>query len=480
MPSKRAALYLLAGTFLLASLPARSGFHFGLGKAAAKTSAEVIEKARDEAAKQAITASTNTAAGIAAARLKWAQYYDESVYYSSPGLGLDGTIYFGTSHHFQIYAGYWNQGLTPPTTQYALYAYNPDGTLKWKYQDNAPSRGGAAVGSDGTIYMVMERFSNSAAATTEELHAVTSMGTLKWKAQISDRYSEIGAITPAIASDGTIYVVGSSITAFNADGTIQWTRRNTAYENSSSIYSGSPAISSAGVVYSVYWTSGTGAGQTLRALNPDGTQRWVGDRTLGTYPITCSPSVADDGTVYIGFRDSNSAFASPSQGVLAAFSSTGAFKWAYASGDNDIRSAPTIDADGTLYYGTIGSQGYLYALNPDGTLKWRYATRNDTSGGGGSDVYNSPAIGADGTIYAVSEWGWTYAFNPDGTVLWKTDQIKPNTSNWSSFALASDGTLYIGRTYGAFVAITSESLGLKSSAQWPRYRYSNQSTGRKP
>ena len=43
----------------------------------------------------------------------------------------------------------------------------------------------------------------------------------------------------------------------------------------------------------------------------------------------------------------------------------------------------------------------MYALNPDGALKWRYMT--------GDAVYSSPAIGSDGTVYVGSDDGYLYA-----------------------------------------------------------------------
>jgi len=72
--------------------------------------------------------------------------------------------------------------------------------------------------------------------------------------------------------------------------------------------------------------------------------------------------------------------------------------------------------------------------NNNGTLKWRYQT--------GSWIFSSPAIASDGTIYVGS---WTdyslYAINPDGTLKWR---YQTGGGIDSSPAIASDGTIYVG------------------------------------
>src|SRR5262249_39769133 len=150
------------------------------------------------------------------------------------------------------------------------------------------------------------------------------------------------------------------------------------------------------------------------------------------------------------------------QGSLFAFSSTGTLKWVFPTGDFDVRSQPTIDADGTIYFGTKGTPCYVYAVHPDGTEKWHYKTADD-AGNGGTDVYNSPTLGNNGLIYVFSEWGWLYAFNPDGSVNWKDiNTIPSGGTTWSSGALAADGTIYYGNGYGYMAAIQTTSLGLSS------------------
>ena len=76
-------------------------------------------------------------------------------------------------------------------------------------------------------------------------------------------------------------------------------------------------------------------------------------------------------------------------------------------------------------------------------LKWQYKT--------GQDIYSSPAIDSDGTIYVGSYDGNLYAVNPDGTLKWKY----PTGGNIysSSPAVSSSGTIYIGSFDGHLYAI---------------------------
>ena len=65
--------------------------------------------------------------------------------------------------------------------------------------------------------------------------------------------------------------------------------------------------------------------------------------------------------------------------------------------------------------------------------KWVFKT--------GDSVYSSPAIGSDGTIYVGSEDDNLYAINPDGSKKWA---FRTRDDVDSSPAIGSDGTIYVG------------------------------------
>jgi outer membrane protein assembly factor BamB len=66
-------------------------------------------------------------------------------------------------------------------------------------------------------------------------------------------------------------------------------------------------------------------------------------------------------------------------------------------------------------------------------LKWSYTT--------GNSIYSSPAIGSDGTIYVGSEDNKLYAINPNGSFKWS---YTTGSAVRSAPAIGSDGTIYVG------------------------------------
>jgi len=470
---------LLALAFAAGLAPQASGFGFGLTSAVKGKVRELDRKVAAGDAGRTLPLTTRDNSGNLlsgcgdADRVAWCAKGD-IYYYSSPAIAADGTVYAGTSHHFNIYNGYWSQGLTPPVTGYGLVAFNAAGGEKWRFLTGKPARGGAAVADDGTIYMVFENLANSEAGTTEDLYAITSTGTVKWILPDIGDYAQIGALTPAIAPDGTIYVQGRRLWAVNPDGTVKWQVLNGAFAYN--IFS-SPAIAGDGTVLAVCWPNEA----SVCGYSPaDGTRLWAGP-DFGTYPITGSPVPADSGTVYLGARDDHN-LSGGGAGTYALFSIstgtvTGTLKWAFPVGPADIRSSPAIAPDGTLYFGTKGSYK-LYALNSDGTQRWVYDQLIDGGGGAEGDVYSSPAIDSAGKVYFANELGYLYSFNPDGTLNWKYN-AGGGAINWSSPAIADDGTLYFGTTYSYFFAVKTGSSGLLTGAPWPKFHKDNRNTGRR-
>ena len=316
--------------------------------------------------------------------------------YSTPVIGSDGTIYIGT-------------------VDWRFYAFNPDGTAKWIYNDagayvtGGPIYGSAAIGSDGTIY-----FGTMSGET--KLYALNSDGTLKWGSPT------IGGITgsPAIGSDGTVYAGSDQIYAFNpVDGTIKW-----SYP--AGVSYACPAIGADGTIY-------VGSSDAnVYALNPDGTLKW--NFTTGG-EIQGSPAIGADGTIYIGNYGDNNVYALNPDGTL---------KWNFDAGGS-IQGSPAIGSDGTIYIGTYGNNK-VYALNPDGTQKWVYSLTNKVCG--------SLVIGADGTIYFVNKSRYLYALNPDGTLKFQSARLPTGSSPLGTPAIGPDGTVYFGTsdTYAKFYA----------------------------
>ena len=181
-----------------------------------------------------------------------------------------------------------------------------------------------------------------------------------------------------------------------------------------SIIRASPVIGGDGTVYI---TSSDGR---IYAINPNGTEKWFFKIGV-TGGIYSSPTIDSDGTIYFGYGSN-----------FYAINPEGKLKWSY-DGKSSFQSSPTISFDGTIY---VGSGKNLLAFNKNGTKKWEYET--------GSGIQrSSPAISPDGVIYIGSNDRKLHAINPNGTKRW----IFP-TGNIiiGSPTVGSDGTIYFGST----------------------------------
>ena len=325
----------------------------------------------------------------------------------------------------------------------------------WSYDFDKSMDTSPAIGSDGTIYV-----GGSYEKIREYLFAINPDGSYKWKYKTNGL---IDLCCPAIAEDGTIYI-GSwddSLHAVNPDGTRKW-----KFNSGQSIYS-SPAIADDGTIY--FGTmAGAGTIGKIFALNPNGTEKW---QYSTNYHIMSDPAIGDDGTIYIGSSDD----------YLYAMNPDGSLKWRYKTGDW-IRGPPSIAEDGTIYIGSWDD--YVYAIYPNGTLRWKTeiwygSDTNPTLGTdgiiyissssrlfaiepeygdilwefnlGGDSTKSSPAMCADGIIYVgieigTDDGGEIVAVNSDGTENWR--QRLSNTRAESSPAIGSDGTIYICATSG--------------------------------
>ncbi|MFC1606985.1 PQQ-binding-like beta-propeller repeat protein [Candidatus Latescibacterota bacterium] len=274
---------------------------------------------------------------------------------SSPAIGSDGTIYFGSSNG-------------------NLYAVTPDGTERWQFETDGAVDDSPAIGRDGTIYF---------GSFDTYIYAVDPDGKLKW------RFKTDGLIrsTPAITGDGTV-IVGSYdgyLYAFNPDGTLQWNFK---------AGDGIPTSAALDVDGTIYFGAKDGY---LYACNSDGTIKWK--YKTGSEIHWSSPSIGSDGTVYIGSFDS----------YLYAVNPGGTLKWKYKTGAK-IGSSPAIGSDGIVYVESCDS--YFYAFDSTGELLWKYDVGN-------TDFGCHPLIGADGTIYIGSNDKSLYALTPGGALAWK-------------------------------------------------------------
>ncbi|HWR27571.1 MAG TPA: PQQ-binding-like beta-propeller repeat protein [Candidatus Thermoplasmatota archaeon] len=251
----------------------------------------------------------------------------------------------------------------------------------------------------------------------------------------------------------TYHTSQSSISTADNPGTEKW--RYKTLQDAGTVESGA-IVDNNGIIY----FGSMGADHKLYALYPNGTMKWY-YKTPAAGIIWSTPTIADDGTVYVGdwngrlsaldqngsllwqlyrsgefasspaIGDDGTIYLGHSGGCLYAINPDGSEKWHYETGYY-VNSGPAVGMDGTIYIGS--ADNYIYALYPNGVIRWRYLT--------GGVIKGHPSIAPDNKIYVPSFDGNLYALNPNGTLIWKVstgDEVAA-----ASAAIATDGTLYVG------------------------------------
>ncbi len=286
---------------------------------------------------------------------RWCRPLSGEATLSGAAIAADGTIYYGARDN-------------------RLYAFNPDGSIKWRYRilNDGDVRTSPAVAADGTIY-----FSGTWAGL---VHALRPNGDLKWKFK-AEQY--ILWSSPAVDPDtGTIYIgsTNGALYALTTGGVPIWGPKGIKLKGLNR--KSSPAIGADGTIY-----VGTTVG--VYAVDPNGTIRWF-HATKGY--VESTPAIASSGAIYVGTTTGKTFY--------KLNGSTGGEIWKVA-GTAAFATSPAIGADGVVY---VSMGPTVLALRPNGSELWRYTT--------GDFINASPAIGADGTLYVGSSDHKLYAFGP--------------------------------------------------------------------
>ncbi len=295
---------------------------------------------------------------------------------SSIAVGEDGTIYFG------------DQGGI-------VYAVNPDGTEKWRFETLATYiwSSGPTIDANGTIYVGT---ADTDGPDADYLYALNPDGTEKWHLDVG--WHVYGA--PAIAEDGTIYV-GSrdgNLYAVSPDGEVLWLF-STYY------IAASPAIGHDGRIYAPTYT---GPPNVLFCIDTNGQEVW---RVPAGFSYGGS-SIGMDGVIYTQTEDD-----------LIATNPDGIPKWNVRFGGYGY-GIPCIGADGTIYVAT--TPGGLYAVSPEGKILWTTPS---------PDEGDCPIVDPEGTVYVAN-----YAIRADGTIKWILNE---GLFYRTRLAMNSNGTLYV-------------------------------------
>ncbi|MFZ5515695.1 MAG: PQQ-binding-like beta-propeller repeat protein [Candidatus Zhuqueibacterota bacterium] len=264
---------------------------------------------------------------------------------SSPAVGPEGTIYFGCIDRY-------------------VYALNRDGSLKWKYLTNYQIKMAPAIGADGTIYIGMDN---------TYFHAFTPDGELKWTYRTHSVCQ-----SPVIGSDGTIYLAGVHyLYALNPDGSLKWEYGSRFYNSFRT-----PVIDWDGIIYTkgcpylyaffpdgdIKWKINIAASSNnnaaisvdgliivgdsmvgYRAINPSGAIQWTWHTSYGVGPML----IGSDGSIYWTRQGTDE-----HAGFFVIDANGQSYKEIFV--DENVRAAPAMGNDGTIYVGTM--DGNLYAI----------------------------------------------------------------------------------------------------------------------
>jgi outer membrane protein assembly factor BamB len=234
-------------------------------------------------------------------------------------------------------------------------------------------------------------------------------GQLKWTFRTSGRGLNVS--TPAVASDGTIYVSDSIyLCAYDPQGNVLW-----RFHPETS--PGDPVVGTDGTI--LFSTGGSPSGDIegykLYAINPDGTVKWV------CPDMAARPVIGADGTIY--------ALPSPylsTEGIVA-FDPDGTERWSIPK-DAEITGLAGA-ADGKVYYSDAAG---LHALDAAGVSLWSVP-----------EVATCKLlIGPDGMLYGWCSFGQVYSVTLAGVVNWEYEY--PNSNCWPVRpAVGADGTVYV-------------------------------------
>ena len=324
--------------------------------------------------------------------------------FSSPVVGADGTIYVGSADR-------------------TFYALHPDGTLAWKTTCGELIDSAALLDDRGHVYF------GAGDGKVRALDAKT--GTPLWTATADDPSVNGAQINwfegnVGIGADGTLYAPNDNYFIYALDrdsGAAKWKFK--APNQTWSL----PAVDEAANLYVGNNNMVAVLGHNTFSIAPDGSQRW-GVSMPGT--VAASPMLTASGLLLVGAFDGyvhaydqqgveqwsfgarDHVYAStallPDGSIVAAAADgsvydldakTGAARWQFDTPE-PIRSSPSVDADGNVYFG--GGDGRLYVLGPDGKLRWSILLIDADR----DDVNASPALGTD-AIYIAGESGQVFS-----------------------------------------------------------------------
>jgi hypothetical protein len=344
--------------------------------------------------------------------LAWKSKFGEGIN-GSPVIGVDGTIYI-------------------PGLDTCIYAINPQGILKWKYKIKIENSGGfipdvelngtPTIGLDGSLYIGSTVIWSWDNFVKSKFYALERDGSLKFSIPLAGTETSNCVIGP----DGSIYIGSNDddqdiykLYAFYPSGGQQW-------EMDVVGPIGTPAIGSDGTIYVAAGSGSFGPySAALYAIRPDGSLKWRNDNCGGIggylYGPSTFPVILSNGLVLI-----------TNEQKLVAVDQNGEIKWSFGVGQFNswVSSNPAVSLDGTIYFTMQVTNDSLFALKSDGTRKWANYIGAQSA---------PPIIDANNDVWIGAEDGKVYRFDIAGNLQWSGYLA---AGNISAMALDASGILY--------------------------------------
>ncbi|MFQ5844730.1 MAG: PQQ-binding-like beta-propeller repeat protein [Planctomycetota bacterium] len=292
-----------------------------------------------------------------------------------------------------------------------------EGEIRWRRRlDWFATMGGPALSPDGRTLYVLTQVDVNTQSRLWALRAEDGVGL--WSLLIDGA----AATYPMVGTDGTIYIVGSSVFAVNPDGSFRWVL---PIPTAASAALAGGAIADDGILYAA-------TGDELLALDVLTRDTvWAAPISeIGNWvvPPTLDPVA---GLLY----------ASQAEGPLFAFdAATGEVLWTRA--DSFMVLNPGFDAT-HFAHGPVVADGrvhwpiraFLETLSPANQVLWLSDDRGCCS--------TEPLVAPDGTLLWQNGSGFEPRDPATGAVLWR-DPIRDQGIGWAGGpALAADGTIYL-------------------------------------
>ena len=295
---------------------------------------------------------------------RWTFVADDAIF-GTPAIAPDDSILFGTLNG-------------------TFYAVHPDGLQKWRLRvaNDAEMRmiSAPVVDANGQSYI---------GSWNDSFYAVTPSGTSRWQSRLSGLISS----SPALDEENNAYISTMQNRSLLVEkysptsSTARWSFTEDLRYNRNRVIS-SPSIDS--TLRHLYVGASLIDSGVLVAVDIDrGRRVW---KTALPNGVFSTPSIARDGTVYVGCLD----------GKLYALNPlTGSIQWTFDADGMMIMGSAGIDGNGIVYVGD--TNGILYAISPNGEEIWRFAAN--------SNIRSAPVIASDGTLYLTSFDSTLYAIS---------------------------------------------------------------------